>query len=103
MAKLYNTKGNKAIMYYIKKKGCTKTEIAKLLDVSNATLHKYLNNPYHMSLQQLMLLCSKFECSIHELVYLVSKNKAKADNKASWYLNDVIRFSDIIQNEIEKG
>ena len=102
MAKLYNTKGNKAIMYYIKKKGCTKTEVAKLLDVSNATLHKYLNNPYHMTLKQLISLCGLFECSIHELVYLVSKNKAKADNKAKWYLNDVVRLSDIIQYDISK-
>ncbi len=103
MAKLYNTKGNKAIMYYIKKKGCTKTEVAKLLDVSGATLHKYLNNPYHMTLKQLMLLCGLFVCPIEELVYLTAKNKSKADKKAAWYLDDVIRLSDIIQHEIEKG
>ncbi len=89
MAILYNSKGNKAIMYYIKKVGCTKTEIAKLLDVSNATLHKYINNPYHMSFKQLMLLSGLFCCNIEELVYLMRKNKPQLKKDDKWYLDTI--------------
>ena len=77
MAKLYNTKGNKAIMYYIKQKKCTKTDIAKLLNVSNTTIHKYLNNPFKLTLSQLHTLSSFLNIPILELVYLINANKSK--------------------------
>jgi len=102
MPKLYNTKGNRAIMYYIKRKNYTKTQVAKLLNVTNATLHKYLNNPYNMSLRQLILLSGLFGCSIEELVYLVSKNKAKLNKEGFWYLEDIRMNADIKQMAIEK-
>ena len=102
MAKLYNTKGNRVIIYHIKRKNYTKTQIAKLLNVSNATIHKYLNNPYTMSLQQLILLCGLFGCSIEELVYLISKNKAKLNKEGFWYLEDIRMNADIKQMAIEK-
>ena len=102
MAKLYNTKGNKAIMYYIKQKKCTKTDIAKLLNISNTTLHKYLNNPYNMSLKQLMSLCGLFVCPIEELVYLLIMNKANV-NKGKWYLEGIRMNADLKQTLIDKG
>jgi|ERR1019366_727585 transcriptional regulator with XRE-family HTH domain len=86
MAKLYNTKGNKAIIYYIKQKNCTKTDIAKLLNVSNTTIHKYLNNPFNLSLQQLYTLSGYLNTPFIELVAAIHLNRAKLTIQDKWHL-----------------
>ena len=92
--------GNPALIYLIKKQGLNKSEIGRMLQISNATLHKYLNNPYLLSIYQFIALSGLLKIDYIHLLQLVTQSKPQA-KKNTWFNTDedVIKLYDSIKNE----
>lgn len=82
MGKQYIGKGNQTILYLLEKRNLTKTDLGRLLKVSPPTLHTYMNNPFIMRLEQLILVSGMFGMPVEQFIYLLIRNKEKIKLKS---------------------
>jgi hypothetical protein len=101
MALKWNYKtGNVCLIYLIKRKNISKSEIGRMLNVSGVTLHKYLNNPYLMTLQQIYTISAMLDINTAMLVYLFSQNAPKDIKHLNWF-NKLQEDSKEMQSSID--
>ena len=66
-------------------------DFSKVLNRSEVITHRYLNNPYLMTLKQLLLLAGYCGIPFIELMALIHYNKGKRDKDVSKTLEDLSR------------
>lgn len=78
-------KGNKALLHLLNLKKLTKSDLARLLDVSNTTIHIYLTNPYTITLRDYYTIAGVLDVNVHVLIYAVVSNQPLHKVPIKWY------------------
>ena len=69
----------------IKQSGCTIIDCVNALDVSKQTMYNYINNPFALSLRQLMLLSSLFKVPAPVISHLIINCTTTTPDAIKWY------------------
>ena len=86
MAKKWNYKtGNVSLIYLLRKANKTKSDIGKVLNVSNPTIHTLINNPYLMTLAQFYTIAGYINIDVHKLIYLCTLDTPKTNDSTKWF------------------
>lgn len=71
-------------------------DFAKVLKRSEVITHRYLNNPYSMTVEQLLLLSGYCGMPLLELVALIHYNRPKVDKEISDTLASLVeKYKDV--------
>lgn len=89
MTKYIVNKNNSPIISLMRKNKLQKSDICRLLQISQATVNNYINNPYLIRLYDLHLLASLFNIGVLELVLLLDRNKPTLTKENKWYLEEI--------------
>ncbi len=90
MVRYYKNNANNPIVSQIKQNNLQKEDICKLLNISQATLNNYINNPYLIRLGDIHQLASIFNLGILEFIYLLERNKPKLKKEDKWFIESKI-------------
>lgn len=86
MAKKWNYKtGNVSLIYLLRKANKTKSDIGKVLNVSNPTIHTLINNPNLMTLAQFYTIAGYIKIDVHKLIYLCTLDTPKITDSTKWF------------------
>ena len=87
----YNNKGiNKTLRKVLNSHNLTLLDISKVFGCSNVMIHHYMNNPYRMTLLQLVVLSGLLNMPLYELVALIFYNTPKLDKEQTDTLSSII-------------
>ena len=95
------SKGNKAIVYYLKQSKRTIKDIQRVLGISQSSAYKYIENPYFLTYNQLLTLSAYFNTPFIEFVNMVHLNKTKLNTKDKLTLLDIVLKTNEVQKTIE--
>ena len=88
------SKGNKAIVHYMKQRKTTIKELQRVLGISQSSAYKYIENPYYLTYNQLLTLSAYFNTPFIEFMNMVHLNTAKLNPAEKLtLLNLVTKFS----------
>lgn len=75
----------------MKKNNLKKTDICRLLEISQPTLEKWIQKPGTINLKYIIMLSGLLNIRIEVLVYLLSRNKPKVNSnvKKHWLSEDI--------------
>lgn len=91
MTKYIVNNANNPIVSQMKKNRLQKSDICRLLDITQATVNNYINDPGLIRLRDLYLLSGIFGLNILELVFLLERNKPKIKKADKWYIDEFSR------------
>lgn len=89
MARYLHNTDHSPIRYLSKKNNLTLTDLCKVLEVSEVTIHEWIKRPFRIRLEYICTMSGLFGVSVLELVYLLSVNKPQSKKSDKWYLKDV--------------
>lgn len=85
MKKWQYKSGNVSLIYLMRKANKTKSDLGRLLNVSNVTIHSYLCNPYLMTLNQLYTISAVLNINTLEMIHLIVENTPQNKDSDVWY------------------
>ena len=94
MAKNYAPFKNSPISHQIKKNRLVKSDVCRLLNITQVTLNCYINEPQQIRLKDLYKLASIFNLGILEFVYLLERNKPQIKKDDKWYIETIVSSID---------
>ncbi len=95
------SKGNKAIVHYIKERKTTIKELQRVLGVSQSSIYKYIENPYFLTYNQLLTLSAYFNTPFIEFMNMIHLNTAKLNPAEKITLLDIVLKTSEVQKIIE--